>query len=174
MENRTIFLIGFMGCGKSAVGAEMRKEGGLRHAETDRIIEKEAGKTISRIFEEDGEAHFRALESGLLKKFRGQKDLVVSCGGGTAMRPENVEEMRSQGVIVWLTASPEVIYERVKRSHHRPLLEGNMNPEYISSLLEKRLPAYERAADIRVSTDHRKTEEICQEILQKILEISEK
>ena len=80
------------------------------------------------------------------------------------MREVNVEEMRRQGLIIFLTAEPETIYERVKASHARPLLEGNMNTAYIETLLARRLPAYEAAADFCVPTDGRTIPEISGEI----------
>lgn len=96
--------------------------------------------------------------------------MVVSCGGGTAMRECNVLEMKKNGKIVLLLASPETIYERVKNFHNRPLLEGNMNVDYISGLMEVRRPKYEAAADISVMTDGRSATEICREIVGKLSE----
>ena len=84
------------------------------------------------------------------------------------LRKENVERMKSMGVIVLLTASPETIYERVKDSDSRPVLNGNMNLSYIKELMEKRRAAYEAAADLTVSTDGKTVEEICGEILKRI------
>ena len=80
------------------------------------------------------------------------------------MNPENVELMKSMGIIVYLSAEAETIFERVRHKHHRPLLEGNMNVEYIRKLLADRLPVYERAADITVRTDGKNLDEIADEI----------
>ena len=82
------------------------------------------------------------------------------------MRERNVEAMRKSGRIVYLSASPETIYERVRHTHNRPLLENNMNVEYIAGLLGERLPKYLAAADVTVSTDGRDVKEICEEILR--------
>ena len=166
MKKDRIFLIGFMGSGKSTVAACLQSMCGIRAVEMDREIEEQQGMAISDIFREKGEAFFRELETGFLRGLREEHDIVVSCGGGAAMREENVREMRSQGVIVFLSASPETIYERVKNSSTRPLLEGNMNVEYIRSLLEKRLPAYQAAADLTVTTDNRDIPGICRAILE--------
>lgn len=163
-----IYLIGFMGCGKSTVSRCFHKEYGMEQVEMDQQIEKEEGCTIPEIFARKGEEYFRSLETGLLKRLCLKNNLIVSCGGGTAMREGNVQEMRKHGIIVLLEASPETVYARVKDTHNRPLLEGNMNVEYIRTLMEARRPKYEAAADISVSTDGRSALEICREIMKKI------
>ena len=84
------------------------------------------------------------------------------------MREENVKAMRSKGRIVWLYASPETVYQRVHRNHKRPLLEGNMNVEYIRKLMEERQARYEAASDIIVVTDAKTTEEIGKEIMERL------
>ena len=94
--------------------------------------------------------------------------MVVSCGGGAVLREENRNMMKRSGVIVLLTAKPETILERVKYSTDRPILNGNMNVEYISGLMERRRACYEEAADFTVVTDDKSSEEICQEILDSI------
>lgn len=155
-----------MGCGKSTVSACFSRVYGMRQCEMDEIVEKEEGSSISEIFAEKGESYFRQLETNLLKRFRNETNLIVSCGGGTAMREHNVLEMKTNGKIILLLASPETIYERVHDSHNRPLLEGNMNISYIRELLEVRMPKYQAAADYTVATDGKTAEEICKEILR--------
>lgn len=164
MDCGHIFLIGFMGAGKSTVAMTLKREYGMEYVEMDRQIESDAGMTISQIFEAKGEQEFRRMETELLKTFANKKNLVVSCGGGVPMNPENVKLMKCMGSIVYLSAEPETIYNRVRHKHHRPLLEGNMNVEYIRKLLTKRLPFYENAADIAVKTDDRNLDEIAKEI----------
>lgn len=93
--------------------------------------------------------------------------MVVSCGGGLVLREENVRLMKKMGTIVLLTASPQTIYERVKNSTKRPILNGNMNLAYITELMEKRRSYYEQAADTVISTDDKTAEAICGEILEK-------
>lgn len=94
--------------------------------------------------------------------------MVVSCGGGVPLREKNVELMKNSGYVVWLTATPEAIYERVKDSTERPLLNGNMNVLFIQNLMESRREKYERAADIVIDTTGKEIEEICEELLQKL------
>lgn len=163
-----IYLIGFMGSGKSTVSRCFHNEYGMEQVEMDQQIEMDEGCTIPEIFAEKGEEYFRSLETGLLKRLRAKSNQIVSCGGGTAMRECNVQEMKKHGIIVLLKALPETVYARVKDTHNRPLLEGNMNVEYIRSLMEARRPKYEAAADISVDTDGRSASEICREIMNKI------
>ena len=160
-----IFLIGFMGCGKSTVSAELARLSGRTVYEMDRVIEEEEGMAIRDIFAEKGEAYFRGLETELCRRFASMPPAVISCGGGVVMRPENVEAMRGCGEIVLLTATPQTIYERVRFDTGRPLLNGHMDPEYIAGLMEQRRPAYEAAAGLTVETDGRTPEEIARRIL---------
>ena len=133
------------------------------------IVEKQ-GMPISEIFDEYGEAYFRNLESNTLIELQKRKQTIVSCGGGVAMRQENVDCMRDGGSVVFLTATPQTIYERVKNSTDRPLLNGHMNVAYISELMEVRRPKYEAAADILVATDGKTKEEIAEEIIGRLEE----
>ena len=161
---KNLFLIGFMGAGKSAIARNLQKQYHMNLVEMDEQIEEEQGMKISEIFAEKGEAYFRQLETQLLVNLQQQENMVVSCGGGVPMRAENVEAMRKSGEIIYLSATPETIYERVKNSHNRPLLEGNMNVAYITELMNKRLPKYREAADRIVSVDDRSVAQICREL----------
>lgn len=167
MEKQQIYLTGFMGTGKSTVAACLQKNYKMKQVDMDIRIAEEVGMTIPEIFREKGEEYFRNLETDLLKRLSDEERVVVSCGGGTVMRACNVEEMKRHGKIVLLLASPETVYNRVKNFHNRPLLEGNMNVEYIKNLMDARMPKYEAAADILVKTDGRSAEDICREIMGK-------
>lgn len=164
MPKKQIYLTGFMGTGKSTILNCLHELCGYQKVEMDEQIVLEQGMSISDIFAEKGEECFRNMESELVKRISAMDNVVVSCGGGTVMRQCNVDEMKKNGIIVLLTAEPQTIYERVKNSHNRPLLEKNMNPEYIAGLMEARRQKYEAAADFVVKTDNRTAEEICLEI----------
>lgn len=165
---KNIYLIGFMGTGKSTVTRELVAQTQVKCIEMDELIEEQQKMAITDIFEKYGENHFRNLETELLRTLKDEKQLVVSCGGGSVLRDENAALMKENGCIVLLTATPETIYERVKYSTNRPVLNGNMNVEYIKELMEKRRERYESVADIRVATDGRTVAEICAEILAQV------
>lgn len=167
-ETCNIFLIGFMGCGKSTVAAKLNRMYGMNVVEMDQMIEKEQHLSIPEIFERYGEEHFRNLESELLKKIQLGSNQVVSCGGGVVLREQNVAEMKKNGRIVLLTAKPENVLKRVKGNDDRPILKGKKNVQDIAQLMEKRREKYEAAADFVVATDDKQVRAICEEIMQKI------
>lgn len=163
-----IFLIGFMGVGKSTVSDYLSKILASPQVEMDQVIVNKEHMSINKIFEEYGEEYFRNCETNLLIELQKKNNQIVSCGGGVAMREINVREMKKNGRVVLLTASPETILERVKYSDERPLLRGRKNTEYISELMEIRRPKYRAAADVIVDTDHKNVEEIAEEIVGKL------
>ena len=163
-----IVLIGFMGTGKSTVSEYLSTMYNMETVEMDQVIAEREGMSISEIFSAHGEEYFRNCESNTLIELREKKHMVVSCGGGVPLREKNVELMKNSGYVVWLTATPEAIYERVKDSTERPLLNGNMNVPFIQNLMESRREKYERAADIVIDTTGKEIESICEELLQKL------
>lgn len=169
-----IVLIGFMGAGKSTVSDYLSTMFAMDVIEMDQLISKREGMSISDIFAVHGEEYFRNLETNLLIEMQSRQNVIISCGGGVAMRERNVEEMKKNGRVVLLSALPETILERVKDSDERPLLNGHKNVEYIENLMEARRERYEAAADIVVHTDNKSVLEICEDLIQKLLEMDEK
>lgn len=165
-----ILLIGFMGAGKSTVADYMKTAFDMDVVEMDQIIAEREKMSISDIFKTHGEEYFRDLETKLLIEMQSRTNVVISCGGGVPMRERNVQEMKKNGRVILLTASPETILERTKDNHDRPLLEGNKNVAYITGLMENRREKYEAAADIIVQTDNRPVQEICAEIVSRLQE----
>ncbi len=161
-----IVLIGFMGSGKSTISHALSQIFAMDVIEMDQVIADREGMSISEIFEVHGEEYFRNLETELLRELQNRKGVVISCGGGVPMRDENVIEMKKNGKVILLTASPETILNRVKNNHDRPLLENNKNVTFISELMEKRRNKYEAAADIVIQTDGKSAFEICEEIIR--------
>ena len=163
---RHIFLIGFMGAGKSSVARMLCRKYGVSCVEMDQAIVEKEGMPITDIFEKHGEAYFRQLETDCLLALCEKEACVVSCGGGTVLKEENVTAMKAHGRIFLLSATPETILERVKDSKDRPLLNGHMNTEYIAELMEKRRECYEKAADTVIETDGKSVDAISEEILE--------
>lgn len=166
-----IILIGFMGAGKTTVSGYLSKILGMERIEIDDLIAAKEGMCIANIFKKYGEEYFRNCESNTLKELQKKNNLVVSCGGGIVLRDENIINMKKLGSVVLLTATPETTYERVKDSSERPILNNNMNIEFISGLMEKRRERYLKAADIIISTDNKTIEQICEEIVKNLTAI---
>ena len=168
-----IFLIGFMGCGKSTVASKLNQMYGMHVVEMDQEISNRQKMSIPDIFEQYGEEYFRDLESALVKEITTISEQVVSCGGGVVLRENNVIEMKKNGHIVLLTAKPENVLKRVEKNDDRPILKGRKTVKDIAELMGARREKYEEAADIIVATDDKSIEEISKEILERIKEIGE-
>lgn len=168
MEN--ILLIGFMGTGKTTVSRQLKRVTNMPEIDMDAYIVEKEGRPISEIFEKDGEEYFRKVETQCLIEILEKKGVIVSCGGGVVVKDENVSYMKDKGVIVLLTATPETVFDRVKDSNHRPILNGNMSVEYIATLMEKRRERYLSVADIIIETDNKEVEQIANEIISKVKE----
>ena len=127
----------------------------LRQAtsESAEIVRMAGGRPVPRIFEEDGEAGFRDLETEVLASLAGKKSLVISTGGGLPLRAENREMRASAGFVIWLDATRQAILERVAGNANRPLLRGEDLEEKVDRMLEARRSLYEQAADLRVETN---------------------
>ncbi len=160
MKKGNIYLIGFMGTGKSSAARLLSGLTGRPYLEMDDEIVKAAGCPINDIFAAEGEEGFRARETRMLRQIAAGGPQIVSCGGGVVLREENVDIMKESGLIVLLTAAPETILERVRTSTHRPILNGHMETGYIRDLMQKRESYYEKAADRVVITDQRTSGEV--------------
>ena len=147
---RNIILIGFMGCGKSSIGRRLAKRLGRNFLDSDELISTRAGDSISGIFATEGEEGFRKRETEELRGLAGSSGIVLATGGGAVLNPVNRELLRELGLVIWLHADPETLFERATRSRKRPLLEVENPRGTFNALLESRLPIYADAADLRV------------------------
>lgn len=164
-----IVLIGFMGSGKTTVGLRLARELDMDFIDTDAYIEEQAGKKISEIFNEDGEDTFRNLETEVLMNFRNTvKNTVFSTGGGMPLKKENASLLKEIGTVFYLTASNQVIYDRVKNSVNRPLLQRENSYETICELMRERTPSYESVADIVVNTNSNHFKEVVEDIKKEL------
>jgi shikimate kinase len=167
IEGRTIrnlALIGFMGVGKSTVGQWVATQLEFDYVDTDATIEAAIGKSIPRIFAEDGEALFRACEAAVVMDLANRTGVVIATGGGMAANPDQLASLKSHALVVCLWASAEVIWERVRHQQHRPLLQTPDPLGRIQNLLAQREPFY-RQADILVNTEMRSLKEVANHVL---------
>ena len=142
---KNIYLVGFMGTGKTVVGENLAKRLAKEFVEMDAVIAEREGKKIVDIFDKKGETYFRKLEKKLLKELCLKDNLVISCGGGLICDEENLKRLKETGIVFALTASPSVIYERTKKHHYRPILNVDNPQAKIRELLNKRTPYYKQA-----------------------------
>lgn len=141
-KRRNLVLMGFMGTGKSALGRRVAALTGARFLDMDAELERRAGKPVARIFAEEGEAAFRRMEAALAAEWGMHEGAVISCGGGVVLREENLRALGANGVLVCLSARPDVILARTSRSRKRPLLAGENPAGTIRDLLAARAPHY--------------------------------
>ena len=161
-----IILCGMMGAGKTTIGIKIAEISGLRWYDTDGLIVDRHGK-ISDIFEYYGEAHFRKLETEIVKELAVKDGLVISTGGGLVLKKENNELLQANGKIVFLRASLETLAKRLRVDGERPLMRTSTENirDRLARLLQERTPVYEQAADYIVDVDMKTPEQIAKEIL---------
>ncbi len=137
-EGRNIVLTGFMGTGKSTVGKLAADRLNLQFVDTDEAIESRMQQTVSDIFSIYGEQYFREKENEIIKEYACLGNQVIATGGGAVLNPDNMDNLRANGLIILLKARPEVIYRNVFRGNNRPLLKSQNPLERIKELLEER------------------------------------
>jgi shikimate kinase len=137
-----LYLVGFMGVGKSVLGRKLARELGMRYIDSDHQIEKEQGKKIPEIFANEGEPYFRDLERQFIESGHPQTGCVVSCGGGLVVELGMKELLKEKGIVICLFASAESIIERTSRSKNRPLLNVDDTAAKVRALLKEREAIY--------------------------------
>lgn len=152
-----IYLIGFMGSGKSSIGRELSKKLNYDFIDIDEmIIEEEKGRTssssINEIFEKYGEQYFRKIETETLLKYSHCKNTIISCGGGIISQQENIDIIKRDSAVLWLYAPFDVCMDRLRNSADRPII-NNSSPEQINALYENRKPVYFKTSDIIINTN---------------------
>ncbi|MBM3646740.1 MAG: shikimate kinase [Alphaproteobacteria bacterium] len=149
---RTVALVGLMGAGKSAIGKRLAARLGLPFVDADDEIERAARCSIAEIFETYGEAYFRAGERRVISRLLDKPPHVLSTGGGAYVDPETRALMRDKAVTVWLRAELDVLFDRVRKRSHRPLLRQGDPKEILAGLMARRYPIYAEADIIVDST----------------------
>jgi len=161
---KNIYFIGFMGTGKTTVSKMIAERLNKKWVDLDEIIQEKEGRNIVDIFRDSGEEYFRSIEKEVLKEIADSGNFIVSTGGGIVIVDENVDIMKKSGILVTLVASPEVIYERLKDDHDRPLLQVPNPMDEIKRLMFERAPFYIKG-DIIIDTSFDKPEKIVEDIL---------
>ena len=175
-RKKSVILIGFMGSGKTTVGMKLSYKLRISVEDTDKLIERREGRTISEIFAKEGEEAFRRMETNLLKELsENPHGRILSVGGGTPTRPENRKLLRKCGTVIYLRVRPETVYERIKDDKTRPLLQCEDPMKRITDLLESRKEYYEECADLIIDVDGMEVSEIVEKIAKYVQhEVKEK
>lgn len=169
LGKRNLVLVGLMGAGKSAIGRIVAQQLGLSFVDTDTEIERVSRMSISELFAAYGEEEFRALETRVIKRLLRTGPRVVSTGGGAFINEKTRKQIERGGLSVWLNADLEVLWERVNKRDHRPLLKTENPKQTLKDLMDKRYPIYE-LADITVQSRDVRKEVIANEVLTSVIE----
>ena len=161
-----IVLVGYRGTGKSTVGRLLAARLGRELVSTDAVIVKRAQRTIPEIVAQEGWEYFRDLESGICRELAVRDQLVIDTGGGAILRAQNVEALKKNSTVVWLTASVETIAKRIGGDSQRPSLTGtNSFVDEIQDVLRERTPKYQAAADHSIATDDQSINQLVETLL---------
>jgi shikimate kinase len=167
LQFRSLVLIGLMGAGKSSIGKRLASALNVPFTDADNEIEKAAGKTITDIFEEDGEDYFRDGEYRVILRLLRDRGQVLARGGGAFMRAETREQIAKDGISIWLKADLDLLMSRVSRRDTRPLLRRKNPAGIMAKLIEERYPVYAQA-DITIVSRDAPHEEIVNEIIEAV------
>ena len=161
-----IVLVGYRGTGKSTVGRLLAARLGRELVSTDAEIVKRAQRTIPEIVAQEGWEYFRDLESDICRELASRDQLVIDTGGGAILRAQNVEALKKNSTVVWLTASVETIAKRIGGDSQRPSLTGtNSFVDEIQDVLRERTPKYQAAADHSIATDDQSINQLVETLL---------
>jgi shikimate kinase len=168
-DQRSVFLIGPMGSGKTAVGKALAKLCHFEFLDSDAEIERRTGVDIPMIFEKEGEAGFRVRERDIIAELTQRPRIVLSTGGGAIMALESRTLLRERGFVVYLKTSVEQQVARVREGHNRPMLDGAEDiAARLASLMNMREPMYEQTAHTSVSTDRRHVRSVAEQIIREL------
>jgi len=161
-----IVLIGYRGTGKSTVGRLLASRLGRQLVSTDAEIVRRAQRTVPEIIAQEGWEYFRDLESDICRELADRNQLVIDTGGGAILRTQNIESLKKNGTVFWLTASVETIANRIGSDNQRPSLTGTKSfVDEIQEVLQERVPKYQAAADHVIATDHRSINQLVETVL---------
>ena len=161
-----IFLVGFMGSGKSTVGQQLAVEFGKSFFDCDRVLEERTGVDIPYIFDIEGEKGFRRREAAVLQELTGKRGIVLATGGGVVGDPDNRKALAANGFVIYLCAPADLLHRRTSRDRNRPMLHAADPRTRVDELLGVRDPLYREVADLVVETGRWGSRRVVQEIVR--------
>jgi shikimate kinase len=168
LHRGNLFLVGMPGSGKSTLGRLLAKRLDKQFYDTDVELERRLGVTIPVIFELEGESGFRDRESTIVIEFAGCTNVILATGGGAILRPENRQALKQNGTVLYLHAAPDTLWERTRRSKHRPLLQAADPQARLNELYTFRDPLYREVADVVVESDGEQAVRLAQRLEQQM------
>lgn len=165
-----IFLVGPMGVGKTTIGKLLAQELKLQFVDSDQEIEDRAGANIAWIFDVEGEDGFRIREATVLEELTARQGILLSTGGGSVLREENRQHLRSRGIVVHLDTSLELQIRRTEKDKKRPLLQGTDHRQVLTRLKAERDPIYKSVADISYFVGDESSKKVVSGILSQLRE----
>ncbi len=170
-EGGSVFLVGPMGAGKTAVGRRLARMLGARFVDSDDAVVERTGVDIAYIFEKEGEAGFRQRERDAIDRLTLEPGIVLATGGGAVLLPENRAWLAARGTVVYLQASVAQQLARTRRGTHRPLLRTADPAARLAELMSLREPLYREVAHLVVATDGRKVQSVAAEIAARLPDV---
>ena len=162
-----IVLIGYRGTGKSAVGAMVARRLGMKCTAMDEKIVEKVGMSIPEFVDENDWRAFRDVEAEVARELAAVDDIVIDSGGGVIERPENIDALRANGIMIWLKASVDAIVSRIEGGTERPSLTGVKSfTEEVEEVLARRTPKYAAAAQYEIDTDHLTPEQVADRVVE--------
>ncbi|HHM05242.1 MAG TPA: shikimate kinase AroK [Gammaproteobacteria bacterium] len=169
-----IFLIGPMGAGKSTIGRQLARELGWAFLDSDQEIERRTGASIPLIFDVEGEAGFRQREAQVIDELTRRERIVLATGGGAVLDPANRAHLKSRGIVIFLSASLDQLYERTARDRNRPLLQTDDPRARLQAILAEREPLYRDAAEWVIESGRRSVRQVVRDILRRLQKRAER
>jgi shikimate kinase len=168
VKGANLYLVGMMGAGKTTVGRALARRLKLRFVDSDHEIEARCGVKIPVVFEIEGEEGFRAREAQAIAELTARDGIVLATGGGAVLSAENRRLLAEHGTVVYLRATPEHLYERVRQDRNRPLLATGDPLVRLRELYQVRDPLYRAVADVVVDTGRQSVQTLTRTLLEKL------